>query len=62
MEKKRQILEIIEEQLFEAEEDLIEQDPQVSVEIQEHGRPIRMAIIKLSESMLLHDLEKLQEL
>lgn len=34
-EKKRQILEMIEEQLFETEEDLVEQNPRVLAEIQE---------------------------
>ncbi|MGH2413684.1 MAG: hypothetical protein ACRDEA_08330 [Microcystaceae cyanobacterium] len=34
-EKKRQLLEILEEQLFEAEEDLMEHDPQVLAEVEE---------------------------
>jgi hypothetical protein len=33
--QKHQLLEILEDQLFEAEEDLIEQDPQVAAEIEE---------------------------
>lgn len=35
LEKKRQILELLEEQLFEAEEDLMEQDSQVLAEVEE---------------------------
>lgn len=35
LEKKHQLLEILENQIFEAEEDLIEQEPQVIDEIEE---------------------------
>lgn len=35
LEEKRQLLEILEEHIFAAEEDLMEQDPQVLAEIEE---------------------------
>ncbi len=35
IEKKRQLLEVLEDLVFEAEEDLIEKDPQVLAEIEE---------------------------
>ena len=42
LEKKHQLLEILEDLLFEAEEDLLEQNPQVVAEIEEARKAYQM--------------------
>jgi gamma-glutamyl phosphate reductase len=42
LEKKHQLLEILEDLLFEAEEDLLEQNPQVVAEIEEARQAYQM--------------------